>query len=134
MTRRRRPVLLRGLATAIIGLLVGIVVACTYTEPAAVADDPAGSSAAAASAVAQGTQAGAEEAADRAGGCRRAPTDPTTPMQGSVPHREDHRLPLTVLDGPASMRLERPGQRGFVPIDTTGPPSPALDLSTVLRI
>lgn len=118
--------------------MIGVVVACTFTERAVIADGPTAASVSALAEAAPTPPVLApgerDEFADRSTGCHRSPNDPAAPIQGAVPHREDHRLPVTLLAVPAAVHLERLGHLGFVPVDTTGPPSPALDLSTVLRI
>ncbi len=124
---QRRTVLLGGVLTAIIGLIIGIVAAWPLAEPTVVAEGPALAHAVPATAAHQ-------EIAGESPSCRKDPAAPAAPMQAGVPHREDLRVPLPCYEVPTAVALGRSNHADFKPVDTTGPPSPALVLTTVLRI
>jgi hypothetical protein len=119
--------LLGGVLTAFLGLIIGIIAACPLAERTVVADGSAPAHSAP-------VTADQRDAIGKSPSCRKDPAAPVAPIQAGVPHREDLRIPPAVHHAPAPVMLGRSIHTGFGPVDTNGPPSPALDLTTVLRI
>ncbi|WP_143548427.1 MULTISPECIES: hypothetical protein [unclassified Rhodococcus (in: high G+C Gram-positive bacteria)] len=122
-----RTMRLGGVLTAIIGLFIGIIAACPLAERTVLAEG---------SPLAHTAPATADQrdAIGKSPGCRKDPAAPVAPIQAGVPHREDLRIPLAAHHAPAPVMLGRSIRTGSGPVDTNGPPSPALDLTTILRI
>ncbi|MGW6376399.1 hypothetical protein ACWFRB_10090 [Rhodococcus sp. NPDC055112] len=125
-SRRHRTMLLGGVLTAIIGMIIGIIAACPLAERTAVAE---GSSLAHVVPVTADLQA----AIGKSPACRQDPA-PVAPIQAGVPHREDLRVPLAGYEVPTAVALGRSIHADVRLIGATGPPPPALDLTTILRI
>ncbi|UFS99355.1 hypothetical protein [Nocardia huaxiensis] len=127
---QRVHTLFGGAGLAIIGLVAGLVVLCTVGERAA----SFGSAPASTTAMAAGDADLVTAPTAKAPSCRKAPDSPVGPVQATVPHRDDVRLSFAVFDAPGSVIGVCPQAALFVPVGTVGPPAPALDLTTVLRI
>ncbi|MFG1781083.1 hypothetical protein ACGFIU_01470 [Rhodococcus oryzae] len=122
-----RSVLLGGVLTAFLGLIIGLIAACPLAERTVLAE---GSPLAHTAPV----TADQRDSIGKSPTCRKDPAAPVAPIQAGVPHREDLRIPLAVHQAPASVLLGRSIHTGSGPVDANGPPSPAMDLTTILRI
>ncbi|MFD0000646.1 hypothetical protein [Nocardia sp. NPDC127526] len=136
---QRRRALFGGAVVAIIGLVVGLVAACTLADRVGISAGAVGPDVVAAvadNAPAVAVPGSAEHVAfiGQAPACRKTPEQPAAPVQAAAPHREDIRLPLAIPDAPVSVIGECRESGAFVPIDASGPPVSPLDLTTVLRI